>query len=154
MREFGLRSLFEIHIFTKWRIRPPSQRGSIESMSPNTLSRKRCECHTFVSRSVRGLTATILLSTLVACSPGPDGVISAPSASSVTETIASIETTLDGIAAITVVGVIDHEANAEGVGLEQAPNQVIFFGNPALGTPLMQQKSTSWSRLAAKNARL
>ena len=31
------------------------------------------------------------------------------------------------------------QANAESVGLEQSPNQVLFFGNPMLGTPLMQQ---------------
>ena len=105
-----------------------------------------------ITRTARGLTATAFLCALVACSSDddsdsdivtatttPDGLISTFSASGVTETIASIESTLNGIEPITVVGIVDHQANAESVGLEQSPNQVLFFGNPALGTPLMQQ---------------
>ncbi|MDB4837348.1 DUF302 domain-containing protein [Marinomonas sp.] len=33
---------------------------------------------------------------------------------------------------------IDHQKNAKGVGLELRPTQVILFGNPKVGTPLMQ----------------
>ncbi|ARC94784.1 hypothetical protein B6A42_25500 [Vibrio coralliilyticus] len=33
---------------------------------------------------------------------------------------------------------VDHQANAEGVGLELRPTQLIIFGNPKVGTPLMQ----------------
>ncbi len=105
-----------------------------------------------ITRSTRGLTATALLCALVACSSdddsdsdivtattSADGLISTLSAAGVTETIASIESTLNGIEPITVAGIVDHQANAESVGLEQSPNQVLFFGNPMLGTPLMQQ---------------
>ena len=105
-----------------------------------------------ITRTAKGLTVTALLCALVACSSDddsdsdivtatttPDGLISTFSASGVTETIASIESTLNGIEPITVVGIVDHQANAESVGLEQSPNQVLFFGNPMLGTPLMQQ---------------
>ncbi|MEM8505083.1 MAG: DUF302 domain-containing protein [Cyanobacteria bacterium P01_D01_bin.1] len=33
---------------------------------------------------------------------------------------------------------IDHSQNAEGVGLTLRPTRVVIFGNPNLGTPLMQ----------------
>ncbi|AIW21477.1 DUF302 domain-containing protein [Vibrio coralliilyticus] len=33
---------------------------------------------------------------------------------------------------------VDHQANAEGVGLELRPTELIIFGNPKVGTPLMQ----------------
>ncbi len=33
---------------------------------------------------------------------------------------------------------VDHAAAAKAVGMELRPTQVLFFGNPKLGTPLMQ----------------
>jgi uncharacterized protein (DUF302 family) len=34
---------------------------------------------------------------------------------------------------------VDHAAAAKSVGMELRPTQVLFFGNPKLGTPLMQR---------------
>lgn len=34
---------------------------------------------------------------------------------------------------------VDHAAAANSVGMELRPTQVLFFGNPKLGTPLMQR---------------
>jgi uncharacterized protein (DUF302 family) len=39
---------------------------------------------------------------------------------------------------ITPVARVDHAAAAKGVGLELRPTEVLLFGNPRLGTPLMQ----------------
>ncbi|MGO3346396.1 MAG: DUF302 domain-containing protein [Marinomonas sp.] len=39
---------------------------------------------------------------------------------------------------LTVFARIDHQSNAESVGLALRPTQVIIFGNPKVGTPLMQ----------------
>lgn len=39
---------------------------------------------------------------------------------------------------ITVFARVDHAAGAKKAGLELAPNQVLIFGNPKLGTPLMK----------------
>jgi uncharacterized protein (DUF302 family) len=39
---------------------------------------------------------------------------------------------------ITPVARVDHAAAAKGVGLELKPTEVLLFGNPKLGTPLMQ----------------
>lgn len=38
---------------------------------------------------------------------------------------------------IKVVARIDHAAGAKAVGLEMPPTEVVMFGNPKLGTPLM-----------------
>lgn len=54
-----------------------------------------------------------------------------------------VPTTMDLLTAevaergMTVFGRIDHAANAEKVGLELRPTEVIIFGNPMVGTPLM-----------------
>jgi uncharacterized protein (DUF302 family) len=39
---------------------------------------------------------------------------------------------------LTVVARIDHAAAASTAGLELAPEEVVLFGNPRAGTPLMQ----------------
>jgi uncharacterized protein (DUF302 family) len=39
---------------------------------------------------------------------------------------------------LTLFARIDHKKNASGVGLELRPTEVIIFGNPKVGTPLMQ----------------
>lgn len=55
-----------------------------------------------------------------------------------------VSTTLDRLAAIaeknglTVFARIDHAAGAAKAGLELRPTQLLIFGNPKAGTPLMQ----------------
>lgn len=55
----------------------------------------------------------------------------------------SVQETADRFASIAqgkglnVFARIDHKKNAEGVGLSLRPTQVILFGNPKVGTPLM-----------------
>src|SRR5262245_9020362 len=39
---------------------------------------------------------------------------------------------------IAPVARVDHAAGAKGVGLDLKPTEVLLFGNPKLGTPLMQ----------------
>ena len=43
---------------------------------------------------------------------------------------------------LTVMMTINHAMNAENVGMELRPTQLIIFGNPALGTQLMQSSQT------------
>lgn len=56
----------------------------------------------------------------------------------------SVKETVDRLAAalkdkgITPVARVDHAAAAKDVGLELKPTEVLLFGNPRLGTPLMQ----------------
>lgn len=56
---------------------------------------------------------------------------------SVAETMTRIEQTLKTMG-IPVFAKFDHGKNAEEVGLELRPNQVIVFGSPKVGTKLMQ----------------
>jgi len=39
---------------------------------------------------------------------------------------------------LTLFARVDHRKNAQGVNLELRPTEVIMFGNPKVGTPLMQ----------------
>ena len=57
---------------------------------------------------------------------------------SVPESIGALEAALNTNEAISIVAQIDHQANAAANGLELRPTSVTLFGNPNLGTPLMQ----------------
>jgi uncharacterized protein (DUF302 family) len=59
------------------------------------------------------------------------------SAHSVVETIDKLEAALEE-KGITVFARIDHAAGAEKAGLEMRPTLLLVFGNPKLGTPLME----------------
>jgi uncharacterized protein (DUF302 family) len=71
-----------------------------------------------------------------------DGIISKPSKSSVPETLDRLEAILRA-KGITVFARIDHSGEAEKVGLKMPPTQVLIFGNPKGGTPLMLAAPTS-----------
>jgi uncharacterized protein (DUF302 family) len=60
------------------------------------------------------------------------------SAFSVQETMDKLETTLKD-RSIAVFAKIDHLKNALDVGMRMNEAQVIYFGNPAIGTVLMQE---------------
>jgi uncharacterized protein (DUF302 family) len=65
------------------------------------------------------------------------GLVTRRGAHSVTETVAALAREIERRGA-TVVAVIDHAAAAEAAGLAMPATQVIVFGNPQAGTPLMQ----------------
>jgi uncharacterized protein (DUF302 family) len=68
-------------------------------------------------------------------------LVTLPSARAATETVERLKVLLaqKGIA---VFAHIDHAAAAENVGLPLRPTQVLIFGNPKAGTPLMQARQT------------
>jgi uncharacterized protein (DUF302 family) len=68
-------------------------------------------------------------------SPG-NGIISLPSPYSVEETIARSESLLK-TKGMTIFSRIDQKAAAQQVGLEMRPTQILIFGDPKAGTPLM-----------------
>ncbi len=65
-----------------------------------------------------------------------NGIISQPSPYSVTEMIDRLVTVLQS-KGITIFACIDQKAEAEKVGLSLRPTQLLLFGNPQAGTPLM-----------------
>ena len=68
-------------------------------------------------------------------------LVTLPSAHGVTETIERLKALL-AQKGIEVFAHIDHAAGAKQVGLPLRPTQVLIFGNPKAGTPLMQSRQT------------
>ena len=68
-----------------------------------------------------------------------DELTTKPSKYAVKETVDRLTTALKD-KGITPAARIDHAAAAKAAGLELKPTEVLLFGNPKLGTPLMQSK--------------
>lgn len=66
-----------------------------------------------------------------------DDIIRVPTDKSVTEAIDALQAAVENAGA-TVFARVDHAAGAHKVDMTIPPNQVLIFGNPALGTPAMQ----------------
>ena len=65
-----------------------------------------------------------------------DGIISKRSHGSVSETLDRLEAILRS-KGITIFARIDHSGEAEKVGMKMPPTQLLIFGNPKGGTPVM-----------------
>ncbi|MEH2380880.1 MAG: DUF302 domain-containing protein [Nostoc sp.] len=70
-----------------------------------------------------------------------NGIINQPSPYSVPATIDRLEAVLQA-KGITIFARIDQQAQAERVGLRLPPTQLLLFGNPKAGTPLMVAEPT------------
>jgi len=79
--------------------------------------------------------AFILLLSFPALAAG-DGVISKPSRYSVSETLDRLEAVVKA-KGLTVFARIDHSGEAEKAGLHMRPTQLLIFGSPKAGTPMM-----------------
>jgi uncharacterized protein (DUF302 family) len=66
-----------------------------------------------------------------------DGLVKYESHYSVKETADRFENIAKS-KGLTLFARVDHQKNASNVGLELRPTEVIIFGNPNVGTPLMQ----------------
>ena len=80
---------------------------------------------------------------------GDDHLVIKPSARSVTDTLDGLTAALTR-AGVRVMARIDHAAGARKAGLKLPPTQLLIFGNPKLGTPLMQAKRTMGLELPMK----
>lgn len=69
---------------------------------------------------------------------GSEGLTIIESDQSFEDTWAALAEALQSNENIRVLGQTDHAAAASSAGLDLDPNRVVFFGNPALGTPIMQ----------------
>ena len=67
----------------------------------------------------------------------PDALIVQSASASVADTVEKFVTILESKGA-TVFAVVDHAAGAEKAGMELPPATLVIFGNPKIGTPLMQ----------------
>jgi uncharacterized protein (DUF302 family) len=73
--------------------------------------------------------------------PAPDGLITAQSRNAPKETMDRFVTAVSD-RGMSIMARIDHAAAAQNVGLELRPTEVLIFGNPRGGTPLMQAVQT------------
>ncbi len=78
-----------------------------------------------------------------------NGLITVASRFSVGETLDRLTDALTS-AGLLVFARIDHARNAQEAGLELRPTELLIFGNPKGGTPLMQDKQTSGIDLPVK----
>jgi uncharacterized protein (DUF302 family) len=86
---------------------------------------------------MRKLFLTLIISTLfTAPAFATEGMISIKSAHSVAVTADRLEKIL-GSKGMTVFKRIDHAAGAQKVGKTLRPTELVIFGNPKVGTPLM-----------------
>jgi uncharacterized protein (DUF302 family) len=81
--------------------------------------------------------SAILGAGLLAAGAASAAVVEKPSPHSVAETIDRLEAAV-GKAGASVVARVDHAGAAEKAGLEMRPAELLIFGNPKVGTPLMQ----------------
>src|SRR5580698_10855118 len=65
-----------------------------------------------------------------------EGIVSKPSKYSVPETLHRLETILTS-KGIQVFALVNHSGEAEKVGLSMPPTQLLIFGSPKGGTPIM-----------------
>jgi uncharacterized protein (DUF302 family) len=70
-----------------------------------------------------------------------NGLITIRSQSSVKATIDRLEASLRE-SGVSIFSRIDHRAGAVSAGMSLRPTEVLIFGNPKAGTPLMQAKPT------------
>lgn len=82
-------------------------------------------------------TAIALTSVLLASPALAADVTRVAATGSVAEVMDRLEAAVTGAGA-TVFARVDHGAGAASIGMALAPAQVLIFGNPALGTPVMQ----------------
>jgi len=73
--------------------------------------------------------------------PDPDGLVTATSKHPPKETADRLAKAAEA-RGMTVLARIDHAAAAKHAGLELRPTEVLMFGNPKGGTPLMQATQT------------
>ncbi len=70
-----------------------------------------------------------------------NGLVSQPSPYTFSETVSKFEAVLKSKGLI-VFAKVDHSGEAEKVGIKMRPTQLIIFGNPKAGTPVMLASPT------------
>ena len=79
---------------------------------------------------------SILLASEALAVQKEEGIVRIPSHHSVDETVDKLKTILQS-KGVTLFALIDHSGEAEKVGMKMPPTNLLIFGNPKGGTPLM-----------------
>lgn len=78
------------------------------------------------------------------------GIITKISSKNFEDTYDSLIEIISSNPNLKVIAELNHQSNAGSVGLELRPTRIIMFGNPKLGTPLMQNSQTAGLDLPQK----
>ncbi len=73
---------------------------------------------------------------------GGEGIITVPGPQEFDAAYTALVQAIEGNANLILVAELDHQANAESVGMTLNPTSLVVFGNPNLGTPLMQSSQS------------
>lgn len=84
--------------------------------------------------------AALLFALMTAPAHGADGVVLVPSSYDVKTTMDKLQKSLTE-KGITIFARIDHAAAAKSIGQPLRPMELLIFGSPKLGTPLMQKNA-------------
>ena len=84
--------------------------------------------------------AALLLALVAASAQGADGIVLVPSAHDVKATTDRLQKALTE-KGVTIFARIDHAAAAKTIGQPLRPMEVLIFGNPKLGIPLIQKNA-------------
>lgn len=87
--------------------------------------------------SIKKVFVALSLSALTCLASAAD-LVKKPSEHGVQETMDRLEAMV-GDKGLAVFNRIDHQANARKAGMEMAASQLLIFGNPKMGTAIMQQ---------------
>jgi uncharacterized protein (DUF302 family) len=87
------------------------------------------------------MTVAALLCCLSWSAMAAEGLVVKPSNHSVSETLDRLQAALEE-QGLKIFGRIDHQAGAQAADLDLRPTEVLIFGNPVLGTPLMTSAPT------------
>ena len=82
--------------------------------------------------------------------PQTPGLAYSVSESDFTTTYNTLRAEIQSISNISIIAEVNHTANAQSINQELRNTRVIFFGNPALGTPLMQENQLAGLDLPQK----
>ena len=91
---------------------------------------------------MKRLLLVVCLALLPISAGAEDGLVRKQSANDVKTTIDRLESILRK-RGIGIVARVDHAANATRAGLKLRPTELLLFGNPKLGTPVMQASQTA-----------
>ncbi len=95
------------------------------------------------------IAAAAFLCCLSVSAMAAEGLVVKPSNHSVSETIDRLQAILEE-KGLKIFSRIDHQAGAAGADLELRPTELLIFGNPQLGTPLMTSAQTAGIDLPQK----
>ncbi|MEL6557773.1 MAG: DUF302 domain-containing protein [Bacteroidota bacterium] len=78
------------------------------------------------------------------------GIITKVSNQDFDNTYLKLKETIDNNPNLKIIAELDHQSNASNVGLALNKTKIILFGNPKMGTPLMQNSITAGLDLPQK----